>query len=135
MLTEQLLLRCLAFDTVIPADPQVLLLNTLRLVRPSRSLGELAVALLNDCTLSDAYPALPARALVAAAIRLAAEMLGMPTPHGWWDALEVQPCAASAACHAMLDAYDPGARSCVAIEEGDPPIQPAVGSSRACGTA
>ena len=68
---EQLLLRELGYDTSFD-DRQVLLLNSLRLLRAPRALYELAVALLNDFCGRAASEQRPARIVVAAAIGLGA---------------------------------------------------------------
>ena len=102
---EQLLLRELGYDTSFE-DRQVLLLNSLRLLRAPRALYELAVALLNDfCGRSDQRPA---RIVVTAAIGLGAQLLELPLPTGWSQILEVDLAAPAfvATCHAMLDVYD-----------------------------
>lgn len=108
VLAEQRLLRSLGFDTAC-VDPQVLLLNALRVLGAPRGLYELSVALLNDG--AGACVGVPSRVLVAAAIGLAASALDVPLPESWRRQLEVdgEPQAVASACHTLLDAYAGGA--------------------------
>jgi hypothetical protein len=106
VLAEQRLLRALGFDTSC-IDPQVLLLNVLRACSCSLALCELSVAVLNDGT--HALAALPPRLRVAAALQVGASALGLALPTHWQQLLGVdgEPHALAAACHALLDSYDP----------------------------
>lgn len=101
---EQLLLRELGFDTGFE-DAQVLLLNSLRLLRAPKALYELSVALLNDASMRLREPR-PSRVIAAAAISLAAEMLALPLPNGWAGVLEVEASALAEASHAILAIYE-----------------------------
>lgn len=101
---EQLVLRELGFDTSFE-DAQVLLLNSLRLFRAPKALYELSVSLLND-TMHTLHELRTSRVLVAAAICVGAELLGLPLPAGWHGVLEVETSVLATACHAVLDVYD-----------------------------
>ena len=107
---EQQLLRTLGYDAACE-DAQVLLLNALRALDAPTALYELSVAMLNDS--ARACAGTPARIVAAAAIALGAAALEVTLPEHWQRALEVDgdAPALSAACHAILDAYDPAAGS------------------------
>ena len=122
VLAEQRLLRALAYDTRV-AQPQLLLLNCLRVFGAPRALCQLAVALLNDgivgggvcsatwedegCGGNDGdAPLFNERYLVAAVLGLGASMLEVPLPTGWQMILEVDEASVADACHAILDVYD-----------------------------
>ena len=102
---EQRLLRSISYGTNC-CDAQVLLLNVLRAFRASLALSEQCIAMLNDTILCTA---IPSRLAVAAVITLSAHALDLPMPASWKRVLEVDtdPLALAAACHAVLDAYDP----------------------------
>mmetsp|Transcript_81118 Transcript_81118/g.161309 ORF Transcript_81118/g.161309 Transcript_81118/m.161309 type:complete len:149 (-) Transcript_81118:160-606(-) len=89
-------------------QPQILLFNTLRLLRAPRALCSLAVALLNDGARCDACMIFPVRELVAGAIGIASEALRHPLPVDWLPALEVDDSSYRGVCHALLGMFDAG---------------------------
>ena len=103
VLAEQQVLRSLGYDTAVE-QPQILLLNFLRLLDVPRPLYGLCASLLNDAA-GEPRVRLPPRALVAAAVRLGAEMLAHPLPDGWCRSLELDDEQLDVACHVILDAY------------------------------
>lgn len=105
ILAEQSILRAIAFDTNVP-QPQVLLLNYLRLVEAPHAVCVLAVAILNDGTSDEVCAAHPGRELVAGAMGLAAEALGIPLVSSWRLVLEVDDAAYDCMCHALLSIYE-----------------------------